>query len=404
VAVLAVGAGSAAAQDGSVGLRASRGRIGYVALTVSAPAGATATVDELRGSRAIPLRSATVPAGGELEIEQAAPWRCSPRRRVFAVTVTAADGSTGTATTHIRTPSCARRFALGAVPAEPRLGRRVSVRLRDHWRLGALGTRVCATGPGATACRRLALPAGRAEATWRWTPPRPGRWTLAARPRGQRVTRGVRVRPRDGSLQLVAAGDSMIQIIDDYLRDRLAPDHVSVRFDDHISTGITKPFMLDWVRHARRDARVHRPDVTVMFLGANDGYALPTPGGRRQCCGHAWIRAYAKRADAMMRAYARGGRGRVYWMLLPQPRERVFQEVFAGVNAALRIAAARHPDSVRLVDLGATFTPHGRFQQSIRRHGRLVSVRQRDGVHLNTAGASIAATVIIRALRRDGVL
>ena len=91
-------------------------------------------------------------------------------------------------------------------------------------------------------------------------------------------------------------------------------------------------------------------------------------------------------------------------MLLPAPRGRTFQQVFRGVNAALRLAAARHPDTVRLVDLGATFTPHDRFRQTIRWHGRRVSVRQGDGVHLNAAGASIAATLIIRAMRRDGVL
>jgi hypothetical protein len=91
-------------------------------------------------------------------------------------------------------------------------------------------------------------------------------------------------------------------------------------------------------------------------------------------------------------------------MLLPAPRAANFRRVFTAVNAALRLAAARHPDTVRLVDLGATFTPHGRFRQSIRWHGRRVSVRQGDGVHLNVTGASIAATLIIRALRHDGVL
>ncbi len=33
-----------------------------------------------------------------------------------------------------------------------------------------------------------------------------------------------------------------------------------------------------------------------------------------------------------------------------------------------------------------------------------MSVRQGDGVHLNVAGASIAATLIIKAMRRDGVI
>ena len=44
--------------------------------------------------------------------------------------------------------------------------------------------------------------------------------------------------------------------------------------------------------------------------------------------------------------------------------------------------------------------PRGRFRTSI--GGRVV--RQADGVHLNVRGASIAAGLVIRAMRRDGVL
>jgi hypothetical protein len=36
--------------------------------------------------------------------------------------------------------------------------------------------------------------------------------------------------------------------------------------------------------------------------------------------------------------------------------------------------------------------------------GKLVRVRQSDGVHLNTTGASLAASIVIRALRRDRLL
>jgi hypothetical protein len=36
--------------------------------------------------------------------------------------------------------------------------------------------------------------------------------------------------------------------------------------------------------------------------------------------------------------------------------------------------------------------------------GRTVRVRQSDGVHLNTTGASLAATLVIRAMRRDRIL
>jgi hypothetical protein len=74
------------------------------------------------------------------------------------------------------------------------------------------------------------------------------------------------------------------------------------------------------------------------------------------------------------------------------------------VNRALRSAARSFPGVVHVVDLGATFTPGGRFRQTMRWHGHTVTVRQADGVHLSVAGASIATTLIIRRMRRDGLL
>jgi hypothetical protein len=56
------------------------------------------------------------------------------------------------------------------------------------------------------------------------------------------------------------------------------------------------------------------------------------------------------------------------------------------------------------VPLARRFTPGYRFRQTIRWGGRTVSVRQGDGIHLNVTGASIAATMIVRAMRRDGVI
>ncbi len=40
----------------------------------------------------------------------------------------------------------------------------------------------------------------------------------------------------------------------------------------------------------------------------------------------------------------------------------------------------------------------------MRIHGSRVRVRQADGIHLNTAGASLAASIVERAMKRDRVL
>jgi len=81
----------------------------------------------------------------------------------------------------------------------------------------------------------------------------------------------------------------MIQIIDSFLAQRLKPKGARVVSDAHISTGISKPEMLDWIAHARSSARTVKPDVTVMFIGANDGFPMAGRSGRSvPCCGRAW--------------------------------------------------------------------------------------------------------------------
>jgi lysophospholipase L1-like esterase len=204
-------------------------------------------------------------------------------------------------------------------------------------------------------------------------------------------------------LRLLATGDSMIQIIDGDLARRLAPRAgASVRSDAHIGSGITKPGELDWPRRARAQASAYKPDVTVMFLGANDGFDLRSAGGARApCCGAAWVAAYARRVAAMMRTYRRGGRSAVYWLTLPAPRPASFARIYPRVNAAIKRAAARVGDGVRVIDLVPVFTPGGRFRQTITFRGQTIDARQPDRVHLSAAGASVAATLIIDRLRAD---
>ena len=83
----------------------------------------------------------------------------------------------------------------------------------------------------------------------------------------------------------------MIQIVDSYIRER-AGGRASLRSDARVSTGISKPSLLDWRAHARDQAAGVRPDVTVMFLGANDGFRM----AGADCCGLPWVAEYARRA------------------------------------------------------------------------------------------------------------
>ncbi len=211
---------------------------------------------------------------------------------------------------------------------------------------------------------------------------------------------------RDGHLRVLATGDSMIQYVDNLLKARLNRRRSSsVRSDARISTGLSKPSLLDWVKKAREQARSVHPDVTAIFIGANDGFAMRTPRGASvACCGDGWIAEYARRVESMMRSYLRGGRSYVYWMTLPAPNRPDFARIYRAVNVAIKRAARVVGRGARVVDLVPVFTPGGRFQQHVTFRGRTVDARQPDGVHLTIAGASIAATLLIDRLRADHAL
>jgi lysophospholipase L1-like esterase len=390
-------------EPGGLTLRADAKRKGWIRLVVNGRVGTTVTVQEVVAGGTVPVANVALTQGSAV-LPAAAVWRCDRRVRDFVATAPAPDGSIESATARITTRSCRGRIEVSTRPRRPRAQRPVIVRLRDRWGVGDVSTRVCVRAPGRhrPRCHRTDLAAGERRASRRFRATRSGRWRVRVSGPGLTTQRrGLLVRRAGGGLRVLATGDSMIQIIDSFLQQRIgSKPGISVRSDAHISTGISKPFLLNWVQQARRQARSERPDVVVMFLGANDGF--PIAGA--PCCGHAWVKRYAGRARSMMRSYARGGRTTVYWLLLPTPREATFQRVFRAVNAALLRAAKHYPGEVRLLDLRRTFTPGGQFRSAMRWHGRTVTVRQGDGVHLSVTGASIAASLILRAMRRDGAI
>jgi hypothetical protein len=119
------------------------------------------------------------------------------------------------------------------------------------------------------------------------------------------------------------------------------------------------------------------------------------------CCSAAWAAEYATRARLLMSTFRAGGKARVYWLLLPAPRDPDRQKISRVVNAALSVAAQPFRAQVRILDMSAIFTPGGRFRAAMDVGGRERIVRKPDGIHLNDQGSSIAADAVMAAIGRD---
>ncbi|MDQ4049708.1 MAG: hypothetical protein M3131_10085, partial [Actinomycetota bacterium] len=165
---------------------------------------------------------------------------------------------------------------------------------------------------------------------------------------------GVRPKAPRKLKTLLVTGDSLSIPLDSELAKRLAGDAVKVERDPHVGTGISKSGVVDWAKLSTKHVRDLQPEAVVVFIGANEGFPLPKPGGGQiECCGPDWAAVYAGRARRMMNSYRQGGAARVYWLGVPLPRDGRRRKVQRSVNAAFDVAAQPWRSQVRLLDLAA---------------------------------------------------
>jgi hypothetical protein len=404
-AVVCAPAGQAQAPAPALALAAASTETGWISLTLTGAPDGPVEIHERAGGRDRVVGQMALSAG-TATLARGVAWRCDRRARHLTATRVLADGAPQSAAAAITTPSCAGRLQLIVAPARLRPGQSARLHVADTWNQGGISGRVCArSGAVAAACRTVRLRAGQTRLRTSLRLARAGRWTVTLRPASAKAAlqRRVDVGPST-RYRVRVTGDSMVYGIIDVLGRSVRKTGGTLIGDPHPATGITKPFLLDWPAHARASARSERDDATVVFLGAVDAFPLRTAAGETaDCCGPAWIAQYARRVRAMMTSYLGGGSSLVYWVLLPAARDPGRVPSTHAINTAIAQAAATFPDGVRIVDIGPAISPGDRYRTTAIYRGERAVIRDPDGIHLANAGVHIAARVILRALRHDGV-
>ena len=208
--------------------------------------------------------------------------------------------------------------------------------------------------------------------------------------------------PRKERLRtLLITGDSMTQPLDAKLGEALSDRGVKVVPDVRLGTGISKAFLLDWGELSTTQVRKEKPDATIVFIGANEGFPMKDASGKEvECCSADWAALYANRARRMVDTYRQGGNSRVYWITVPTPEDGERAKIGRVVNAAVRVAVQPWASQVRVIDTVAQFAPRG-YQDAISIDGRRRIVRAADGIHLNDEGAGLLAETVLARLGQD---
>lgn len=390
-----------APQPTTASLAAAISRVGAVDLYFFGAAGAQVSYFECVGERAFALgQRSSQPNSNTTALLPATFWRCGRLVRHFAATATLADGSFARGTTSVRTMSCAHRFAL-EVPARVAEGRRATVRIVDRWRIGGVRTRLCVIAPRDTrSCDSVVFATVARSATRHFRATQRGHWRVELLVDGHPTRASVAVGVASVAVTappptVLATGDSMMEGVDSFLSDDLG-DSATVVSD--VRPGFAISEANAWQPIAVAQVARLRPAQTVVAIGANEGFPMRgTDGTTHACCDAGWVDEYVRRVRKTMVTYRRQGRGRVFWLTVPAPKDPRRVPTFDAVNTAI-VRAAQGLAGVRVLRMDLLFSPSG-YSESIRYHGKNVPVREPDGIHLNVAGTRIAAAVVAHALR-----
>jgi hypothetical protein len=377
--------------------------LGYVSATLTGAPQTAVTLSENDQAGHSTVTMATLPADGTLTVPQALTDLCTVRSRTLIATATT-PSARQTASAALTTPACTTRLA-SAVATGARVGTSVSVRLRDRWGTGDLPVTICWQPPGGnTSCRPDRLATGEKQTAFQLPLPRIGGWLVTTYVPGGIHHQATIWASHPGPIRLLAAGDSEMQILDDDIGQDLAPYGVAVTSFAQPSTGLTNPFLLNWQNTARQLVKKIRPDISIVSMGANDGYPIGTGSDQINCCGEAWTAGYGQLVTRMARTLLQGQSATAYWFVLATPKPANFQEVFDDVNGGIRDAAHTLAGRLGLIDANAFFTPGNRYRNHMTVDGQGFTIHEPDGIHLGATADQFAAQLVVKQLLADRVL
>ena len=206
-----------------------------------------------------------------------------------------------------------------------------------------------------------------------------------------------------GELYNVAViGDDMAEGLQFGLTEALVGEtRLALRAKNFTLNGLNRPDFADKILALEEDLKKETPQIAIIMLGAWDRVSLRDEKGQKVAVGSdPWRTEYGKRADQLLKIMKKLNVS-VYWVGLPNVRKADANEDAQMINEILRERSFLN--SMKYIDVYTGFLddqggydPYGPDLT-----GKIVRLRDGDGVYFTAAGNRKLAHFVERDLRRD---
>ena len=159
-------------------------------------------------------------------------------------------------------------------------------------------------------------------------------------------------------------------------------------------TGLARPEVFDWQLEYPAMLKDEMPAFIVVAIGANDGQGFVEDGVTYPFGSEGWQRIYAARADSYLQMLEAGG-ATVVWLGLPPMKDGTFDDRIALINRIDYSVVKASPHAIWYSTTGLVGDGNGRFRDFGEVEGRTARLRQGDGIHLSTDGATLITAKLL---------
>lgn len=199
--------------------------------------------------------------------------------------------------------------------------------------------------------------------------------------------------------KIMMLGDSMMEDLGPrthrFLRNRKGLKFIlSAKF----STGLCRPDFFDWPAHMREAVAEHKPDIVIVFIGANDGQPIKHHDAFTPTGGQAWRDTYGEKMKEIVDiAHANGAK--VIWVGLPSIGGR-YAKLLAETSKT-QIEKCQEM-GISYIDTRPTLSDNdGNFQTFCKgSDGKIIRLRRPDKTHLTPEGNKLIIDQLLPLLEK----
>jgi hypothetical protein len=167
------------------------------------------------------------------------------------------------------------------------------------------------------------------------------------------------------------------------------------------ASGLVRPDFFDWFDQSKRQVEFRKPDLVIVFMGANDGQDIPAWQGKSRVGwgDEDWPAAYRDRVDDFlgnltMSVEGAGGAG-VMWLALPRMPSPSLEKKLTVIRSVHEQAVAALGQNGSYLDTTQYLVDEqGQLMTTTEVRGKQREIRSEDGVHFTMSGCEYLADKI----------